>query len=223
MYIKNNNARYPCTGRDYSSASVSFTGCEGLPEAVSGTVELCNNSGFVLASYDTADYLRTVVEGGTLTLTDEPEPVPHVPTVEELRAAAQDRLKGKCSAAIYAGFDLGGKHYTATDNDQSNIKDALLAFSLGKTTYPWAAVGEARTPHTEAQITAIATGMSNWGIVCTGYLAQLRAWADAETDGAVLNSIDFGATLPEAYMQALGAELAQYGINLADYATILNK
>ena len=75
MYIKTGGIKYPCTGRLETRETVRFTAA-GLPEAVTGAVELCRDDGFVLAAYDAGDWLRVVIDAAGLTLTDLPEPGP---------------------------------------------------------------------------------------------------------------------------------------------------
>lgn len=83
MYITIDKAKYPCAGRPVASAdTVTFTGVAGLPESVTGPITLCADNDFELASYDTADWLRVVADGETLTLTNLPEPEPPGPEPE---------------------------------------------------------------------------------------------------------------------------------------------
>ena len=217
MHAKINDAAYPCLCKFGKNPRITFPNV--APESVSGVISICSDDdGFIQATYDTGQFLRVELTGGELLLSNEPLPITPEPTIEDMRAAALTRIDGKCSEAIFSGFELNGKHYTATFNDQSAIKDALLAFSMGKTSYPYAARGETRTPHTETQITAIADAMSSWGIVNTGYYACLKAWIARESDADVLNGIDYGLALPDDLMAALTDEVAQYGININEWA-----
>lgn len=88
MYIKSNGVQYPC---DFyvplSGVRAVFGGVERLPLPVTGTITLCSNDGFELASVSAESYARQVYENVILTLTNEPEPDPDppppIPTVEE--------------------------------------------------------------------------------------------------------------------------------------------
>ncbi len=91
MYIAYKGARYPCKCRP--SATMAYRGLpEDFPAPVSGDVVLCADDGFVLRTDRAEDYLRQTFEGGVLTLTNAPAPVPvepvepaeQEPTAEEL-------------------------------------------------------------------------------------------------------------------------------------------
>ena len=74
MYIDINNTHYPCTCDARRIWPARFTG--DVPSAVSGVITLCADDGFVLREDDCADWLRVVLDGNSLTLTNEPEPEP---------------------------------------------------------------------------------------------------------------------------------------------------
>ena len=75
MYIKNGDAKYPCSGRRQTGDTVVFSAA-GVPEGIAGEIGLYADGGFELAVYDTADWLRVVVTAASLTLTNLPEPAP---------------------------------------------------------------------------------------------------------------------------------------------------
>jgi hypothetical protein len=52
---------------------------EDFPAPVSGEIVLCADDGFVMRTDKVEDYLRQTFEGGVLTLTNAPEPVPVEP------------------------------------------------------------------------------------------------------------------------------------------------
>ena len=220
MYIQIDGENHACTQRYFPSGGVCFM-LDSLPQTVTGKILLCADSGFELASYDTADWLRTEIEGNTLTLTNAPEVLPHIPTTEELRAAAGKRIEGKCSGAIYAGLDIGGKHYSFTQQAQSNIKGLLIEAQQGKTAFLYAADGEPLSTHTAEAIQAIAQKMGEWINVNLAYNEQLRAWIARETDSTVLDGIDYGVSLPADLMAAMGAKLAAVGVDAAVYAGMM--
>lgn len=220
MHIKNSNNTYPCAGYR-AGTSPKFWGVTGLTLPITGSVELIGDDGFVLAEHDTGQYLRQTYADNTLTLTNEPEPVPHVPTLEELRTASLGRIDGKCSGAIYSGIDYDGKHYSLTPTAQQNITNAVAKVQAGATSVPFAADSEELSSYPAATITAISAKANDWGTVNICYKGKLTEWIAAETDAAVLPTINYGSGLPTAYMQALGAQLAGFGINLADWAGAL--
>ena len=90
MYININNTHYPCTCDARRIWPVRFAG--DAPSAVSGVITLCADDGFELASYNTADFLRVVLTGDTLTLTNEPEPVPVDPVPDDTVQVTQEDI-----------------------------------------------------------------------------------------------------------------------------------
>lgn len=222
MYIEANGNKYSCGGIHASGGDIMLT----LPDkpTLSGTVQLISeDNDFVLREISCGDYARQVWNGDVLTLTNAPAPAE--PTDEELlataRAAAMERIDGKCSAAIYSGVTVGDKHFSLTPIAQSNLQNAVARVNAGATTVPFAADGEAMSLYTAEAITALSTAANNWGTVNICYYEQLKAWIAEETDTAVLNAIDYGSMLPEARMTALGTQLAGFGINIIDYAAAL--
>ena len=143
---------------------------------------------------------------------------PSVRSVEELRAAALERISGKCSAAIYSGVTVDGKHYKLTPTAQSNLATALAKINAGATSVIYAADGEAPSLHTAAQITTITTMGYEWGVVNTSYNAALQGYIAAETDASKLTAIDYGKALPDSYMQQLTALLKSAGIDITKYS-----
>lgn len=89
MYITINNTHYPCTGYAPRGDTVTFSGVEGLELPVRGTVTLYADDGFELTMQDAGAYLRQIYEGGTLTLTNKPEPIPE-PMPEPLEPQMDD-------------------------------------------------------------------------------------------------------------------------------------
>ena len=146
---------------------------------------------------------------------------PSVRSVEELRAAALERISGKCSAAIYSGANIGGKHYSFTQTAQGNIKGMLIEAQSGKTIFLYCADGEPLTAYTADQIKEIAQVMGEWINVNTGYYEQLKTWINRETDEVVLSTIHYGSQLPNDLMQELVAKLASVCVDITKYASML--
>lgn len=218
MYITINKIRYPCTGYVPGGDTVTFSGVEGLELPVRGAITLCADDGFELTVQDAGDYIRQTLAGGVLTLTNLPEPEP--PTEAELLAAARtaalERISGKCSAAIYAGVTVNGKHYTLSKNEQDALAIAQAKVDKGAT-----AVIYGDGLKDAATITAISAAAYEWGVVCTTYYAYLKQYIAAETDVDKLAAIDFGKALPDSYMQQLTALLSSAGIDITKYAAAL--
>ena len=131
-------------------------------------------------------------------------------------------LNGMCSGAIYAGLDINGKHYSFTALAQESIKGLMQEIQQGSTVIPYKADGEGYTPHTAEQMTTIAKTMSEWIKVNTHYYDLLKQWVERETDETIINSIHYGLQLPNDLMQTLSSQLAQYGIDITKYASLIN-
>ena len=89
MYIKYKEAEYPCKCNIGTQSIVYANLPENFPETVEGEIILCANSGFVMRTDNTADYLRQTFANGTLTLTNIPEvepsePIEAEPTADEI-------------------------------------------------------------------------------------------------------------------------------------------
>lgn len=146
---------------------------------------------------------------------------PSVRSVEELRTAALERISGKCSAAIYSGITVDGKHYKLTPTAQSDLATAQAKIDGGATSVIYSADGEAPALYTAAQITAISTAAYEWGVVNTSYYAALQGYIAAETDVDKLKAIDYGKALPGSNMQQLTALLTSAGIDITKYTAAL--
>lgn len=79
MYLLINNTQYPVTKRIVTKDTVKYLSVSPKPPAVSGTIQMYRDDGFLLAEDDSTSYTRQTYAGTILTLTNKPEPVP-VPT-----------------------------------------------------------------------------------------------------------------------------------------------
>ena len=141
--------------------------------------------------------------------------------IETLRADKLNSLNGMCSGAIYAGLTINGKHYNFTALAQESIKGLMQEIQQGSTIVPYKADGEGYTPHTAEQMTIIAKTMSEWIKANTHYYDLLKAWVERETDETIIDSIHYGSQLPNDLVQTLTLQLAQYGIDITKYASML--
>lgn len=134
---------------------------------------------------------------------------------------ALERISGKCSANIYAGANIGDKHYSFTTLAQSTIAENMQSLRNGATSVPYSADGEDDySPYTLAEMSVVDTTMKNCVIVNTHYKKMLKQWIARETEAEnaeVLNAIDYGSRLPDDLMLKLGTQLAVYGIDINDY------
>ena len=141
--------------------------------------------------------------------------------IEKLREDKLNSLNGMCSGAIYSGVDIGGKHYSLTQTAQGNIKGMLIEAQSGKTTFLYCADNEPLTAYTSEQIKSIAQIMGEWINVNTLYYELLKVWINREIDETVISNIHYGSILPNDLMGKLATILAQVGIDITKYASML--
>ena len=154
-----------------------------------------------------ADYLKQAMEA---------EGASESEYISVARNAAFERISGKCSAAIYSGVTVNGKHYTLSKNEQDALAIAQSKVDKGATAVIY---GSGLTD--AATITALSQAAYEWGVVCTTYYDYLKQYIAAETDLDKLAAIDFGKALPDSYMQQLAALLSSAGIDITKYAAAL--
>ena len=169
--------------------------------------------------FPTSDTLEAEIEahyGEYLKRAMEAEGASEAEYISVARNAALERISGKCSAAIYAGVTVNGKHYTLSEHEQAALSIAQSKVDKGAT-----AVLYGDGLKDAATITAISAAAYEWGVVCTTYYAYLKRYIAAETDVDKLASIDFGKALPDSYMQQLAALLSSAGIDITKYTAAL--
>jgi hypothetical protein len=215
MYITIAGEHYPCTNASPGADGIVYSGVEGLSAApTSGVISVCTDDGFELRADDVGAYKRQVLDGSTLTLTDTPAPTP--PTADELLAAARTaalgRVEGKCSAAIYAGVDVGGVRYTLSEHEQAALSIAQSKVDKGATSVIY---GDGLKD--AATITAISAAAYEWGVICTTYYAFLKKYIGNEKDVKNLSAVRFGMELPSAYDAAFLKMMSGAGIDASKY------
>ena len=76
MYLLIGKDTFSCSRRKVSGdkQTITYWGVEPDPGTVTGTVEMFSDSGYRLSTDSAGDYARQTYSGGTLTLTNLPEP-----------------------------------------------------------------------------------------------------------------------------------------------------
>ena len=86
--------------------------------------------------FPTSDTLEAEIEahyGEYLKRAMEAEGASEAEYISAARNAALERIGGKCSAAIYSGVDVNGKHYTLSKNEQDALAIAQTKVDKGAT------------------------------------------------------------------------------------------
>ena len=156
----------------------------------------------------------TMKDGAITAITDNN--VINVPTLDELRADAQTRIDGCCSAAVASGVTVNNLHYPLTTLAQLDLKALADA---GKNDL-YHAAGEAQRLYTAAEFAAIAAAAKEWTTVNTTYYDLLKAWVARETDPDKLGAIKYGSMLPDDLMQQLTDLCKSVGIDVTKYAAL---
>ena len=134
----------------------------------------------------------------------EPEPEPEPPTLEEVRAQKLQEMGDACRQIIYAGVDvvLPGntiEHFSLKEEDQINLfgKQAQLVSGAEKLEYHQD--GHLCRYYTAEEMQAIITAAMRHVSYHTTYCNSLNMWIAGATTTEELNTIFYGADIPEEY------------------------
>lgn len=133
---------------------------------------------------------------------EKPEPVvPDEPTVSEIKQNKIYEMSKECEDTIYDGIDVelttGKKHFSLQINDQTNINGIFSAVTIGVTKYPYHADGEPCTMFSAEDIVTLYVAYKQYVTLQTTYNNALRRWIEREPDVSVVQSIKYGAQLPD--------------------------
>ena len=130
--------------------------------------------------------------------------------VEQVRAAAKAEIGAACSAAIYAGVTVGGKHYSLTEHDQTELMAQFDTVKSGAAAVPYHADGELCRMFPAAEFTAVATAAVNHVFYHRTYCNHVNAWIKRATL-AELPAITYGAELPADLAASMAAIIEATG------------
>lgn len=163
---------------------------------------------------DDGFYLYKVVDG-VLTSTTEAEKTEWQNKKDEsaLESAISSKLNeisSACNAAIIAGIDYNGKHFSYDNDDQKNISNAAtLAMTTGLG-MPYHADGEACEVFSKEDIIAIYVAEETNLTLNTTYHNQLRLYVQTLGTKAEVDAIKYGETeLVGSYKETYDAMIAQ--------------
>lgn len=124
--------------------------------------------------------------------------------VDQVRDAKKQEIGLDCSAAIYAGIDVAGSHYSLTEHDQTELMAQNAAVVAGAQAVPYHADGELCRMYPAAEFSALAQAAAAHVFYHRTYCNHVNAWiARAGLDE--LAAIEYGAELPAD----LAASMAQ--------------
>ena len=130
--------------------------------------------------------------------------------VEQVREAKRQEIGAACTAAIYAGVDVGGARYSLTEHDQTEIMAQFTAVKEGAAAVPYHADGELCRMYPAEEFTALAQAATAHVFYHRTYCNHLNAWI-ARADLEELPAIIYGAELPKDLAASMAAIIAAAG------------
>lgn len=130
--------------------------------------------------------------------------------LEQVRAVKKQEIGAACTAAIYAGIDLGASHYSLTEHDQTELMAQAQTVKEGAAAVPYHADGELCRMYPAEEFTALAQAATAHVFFHRTYCNHLNAWiARAGLDE--LPAITYGAELPKDLAASMAQIIAAAG------------
>lgn len=130
--------------------------------------------------------------------------------IAQVREAKKEEIGLACSAAIYTGIDVGGKHFSLTEHDQTEIMAQYTFVKEGAEAVPYHADGELCRMFTAQEFTEISTAATAHIFYHRTYCNHVNAWiARAGLDE--VEAIAYGAELPEDLAASMAAIIEAAG------------
>lgn len=134
----------------------------------------------------------------------EPEPIePYVPTLAELQASKKAEVSAACEQIIYAGIavDLpdGSEHFSLTEKDQINLFGKQAHLAAGADRLEYHQDGHPCRYYSAAEMQQIITAAMGHVSYHTTYCNSLNMWITGTESAKQLETIFYGADVPEDY------------------------
>ena len=117
--------------------------------------------------------------------------------IAQVRNAVKQKIGVNCTAAIYAGVEVAGKHYSLTEHDQTEIMAQLQTVNGGAAAVPYHADGELCRMYTAAEFVEIAKAATAYVFYHRTYCNHVNAWIQRATLKE-LDTIIYGAAAGES-------------------------
>lgn len=130
--------------------------------------------------------------------------------VEQVREAVKQEIGLSCSAAIYAGVDVGQLHYSLTEHDQTEIMAQYATVKEGAAAVPYHADGELCRMYPAEEFAALAQVATAHIFYHRTYCNHVNAWI-SRADLDELAGITYGAELPEDLAASMAAIMNTVG------------
>lgn len=125
----------------------------------------------------------------------------------QVRAVVKQEAGLACTAAIYAGVEVGGKKYSLTEHDQTELMAQLQTVKEGAAAVPYHADGELCRMYPAPEFLELAQSAMAHVFYHRTYCNHLNAWIKRATLKQ-LASITYGAELPKDLAESMAAILA---------------
>lgn len=130
--------------------------------------------------------------------------------VEQVRAAKKEEIGIMCSAAIYAGIDVAGSHYSLTEHDQTELMAQYTTVKEGAAAVPYHADGELCRMFPAEEFTALAQAATAHVFYHRTYCNHVNAWIKRAGLDELL-AITYGAELPADLAASMAEIIAAAG------------
>ncbi len=147
--------------------------------------------------------------------TEEEIAADRIPPLDVAQAAKLAELSAAYGAAITAGCDVelstASGHISLTAEDQINLSTALSAAEQGAEGYPYHLDGQLCAVFPSADIVSMAKAATAHKLYHTTYYNHLAAWVRRCGTAAEVETITYGAALPEDLAASMAGILAAAG------------
>lgn len=130
--------------------------------------------------------------------------------VEQVRAAKKEEIGIACSAAIYAGIDVNGSHYSLTEHDQTELMAQYTTVKEGAAAVPYHADGELCRMFPAEEFAVLAQAATAHVFYHRTYCNHVNAWIKRATLEE-LPAITYGAELPADLAESMAEIIAAAG------------
>ena len=130
--------------------------------------------------------------------------------IDQVRAVKKQEIGAACTAAIYAGIEIGGKRYSLENHDQTELMAQLAFVEKGAAAVPYHANGELCRAYSAEEFTSLAAAAMAHIFYHRTYCNHMNEWIRTAAE-AELEDIVYGAALPPDLAENMAAILAAAG------------
>lgn len=175
---------------------------EEAPAALGASVKLYADDGNCIRTDTVADYQYPRIDGNAIILSNVAPAEPVEPSLAEVQKDKLVEINAACDAAITAGCDVKlsdgtAGHISLSIPDQINLTTAKEAVKAGGSGYAYHLDGSLCEVYPAADIAIMAKAATAHILYHQTYCNHVRAWVKRCTAIADVESITYGAVLPD--------------------------